>query len=115
MGVGEQGSRRERLIGVEVVEPEQLRERRMELPIELVLEAVLGGKVLLLDTDSAYQAKLMKRRLQRLARKKGINAVLVHVLVEADEGGRYAIMLRETLEQLLREEKEAEGEAAEPR
>jgi hypothetical protein len=102
---------RGRLEGASVVEPESLRGLRMELPVELVLENLLKGKVLLLDTDSAYQARLVRAKLRRLMEKKGINGRLVQVQV--DDGGqpKYAIMLEETLRELLAEEEEDTGEA----
>jgi hypothetical protein len=102
---------RGRLEGASVVEPESLRGLRMELPVELVLENLLKGKVLLLDTDSPYQARLVRAKLRRLMEKKGINGRLVQVQV--DDGGqpKYAIMLEETLRELLAEEEEDTGEA----
>jgi len=105
---------RGRLEGASVVEPESLRGRRMELPVELVLENLLRGKVLVLDTDSAYEARLVRMKLRRMMEKKGINGRLVQVRV--DDGGqpKYAIMLEETLRELLAEEEEDTGEAAEP-
>ena len=94
-----------------MVEPESLRGLKMELPVELVLENLLKGKVLLLDTDSPYQARLVRAKLRRLMEKKGISGRLVQVQV--DDGGqpRYAIMLEETLRELLAEEEEDTGEA----
>jgi hypothetical protein len=102
---------RGRLGGASVVEPESLRGLRMELPVDLVLESLLRGQVLLLDTDSPYQARLVRAKLRRLMEKKGINGRLVQVQV--DDGGqpRYAIMLEETLRELLAEEEEDTGEA----
>ena len=94
----------------ELVDAGELRERWAELPLEAALKGILSGKVLLLNTDSAYQARLVKKRIQRLMRKKGINANLVYTLVGTDGGWRYAIMLKETFESLLSEE-EAAGEA----
>ena len=94
-----------------MVEPESLRGLKMELPVELVLESLLRGQVLLLDTDSPYQARLVRAKLRRLMEKKGISGRLVQVRV--DDGGqpRYAIMLEETLRELLAEEEEDTGEA----
>jgi hypothetical protein len=105
---------RGRLGGASVVEPESLRGLKMELPIDLVLENLLKGKVLLLDTDSPYQARLVRMKLKRLMEKKGINGRLVQVQV--DDGGQpnYAIMLEETLKELLAEEEENNGKASEP-
>ena len=94
-----------------MVEPESLRGLKMELPVELVLESLLRGQVLLLDTDSPYQARLVRAKLRRLMEKKGISGRLVQVRV--DDGGqpKYAIMLEETLRELLAEEEEDTGEA----
>lgn len=99
----EAGKRGEVKVSAEVASANEVKRMRVLLDTKTIVSLLLQGRVLLLDVDSK-ELYVVKRRIRRFFKRKGINTDVVHFEVEVDGARRYAICTAETFEKILEED-----------